>query len=70
MCNSDIRTPNVDLLNAEEQLVYRGEIDDNAKKPNKVKKPFVADAINAMLAGNTIKYASTKALGCGIKFKD
>jgi len=35
-----------------------------------VKKPYVADAINAMLAGNTIKYASTKALGCGIKFKD
>ena len=64
------RTPHVYLFNAEDQLVYRGAIDDNAKKPNKVKKPYVADAINAMLAGNTIKYASTKALGCGIKFKD
>ena len=64
------RTPHVYLFNAEDQLVYRGAIDDNAKKPNKVKKPYVADAIDAMLTGNTIKYASTKALGCGIKFKD
>ena len=64
------RTPHVYLFDAEDQLVYRGAIDDNAKNQKKVKKPYVADAINAMLAGNTIKYASTKALGCGIKFKD
>jgi len=64
------RTPHVYLFNAENQLVYRGAIDDNAKNQKKVKKPYVADAIDAMLAGNTIKYASTKALGCGIKFKN
>ena len=64
------RTPHVYLFNAENQLVYRGAIDDNAKNKKKVKKPYVADAIDAMLAGNTIKYASTKALGCGIKFKN
>ena len=64
------RTPHVYLFNAENQLVYRGAIDDNAKNQKKVKKPYVADAIDAMLAGSTIKYASTKALGCGIKFKN
>ena len=64
------RTPHVYLFNAEDRLVYRGAIDDNAKNQKKVKKPYVADAIDAMLAGNTIKYASTKALGCGIKFKN
>ena len=64
------RTPHVYLFNAENQLVYRGAIDDNAKNKKKVKKPYVADAIDAMLAGRTIKYASTKALGCGIKFKN
>ena len=63
------KTPHVYLFNAEDQLVYRGAIDDNAIQ-KKVKKPYVADAIDAMLAGNTIKYASTKALGCGIKFKN
>ena len=64
------RTPHVYLFNAENQLVYRGAIDDNANNQKKVKKPNVADAIDAMLTGNTIKYASTKALGCGIKFKN
>ena len=64
------KTPHVYLFNAEDQLVYRGAIDDNAKNQKKVKKPYVSDAIDAMLAGNTIKYASTKALGCGIKFKN
>ena len=64
------KTPHVYLFDAEDQLVYRGAIDDNAKNKKKVKKPYVADAIDAMLAGNTIKYASTKALGCGIKFKN
>ena len=64
------KTPHVYLFNAEDQLVYRGAIDDNAKNQKKVKKPYVADAIDAMLVGNTIKYASTKALGCGIKFKN
>ena len=64
------KTPHVYLFDAEDQLVYRGAIDDNAKNKKKVKKPYVADAIDAMLAGNTMKYASTKALGCGIKFKN
>jgi peroxiredoxin len=56
------KTPHVYLFNAEDQLVYRGAIDDNANKARKVKKPYVANAIDAMLNGNDIKYASTKAL--------
>ena len=63
------KTPHVFLFDKNDKLVYRGAVDDNAKKARKVKKPYVADAIDAMLVGNDIKYASTKALGCGIKFK-
>ena len=63
------KTPHVYLFDKNDKLVYRGAVDDNAKKVNKVKRPYVANAIDAMLAGNDIKYASTKALGCGIKFK-
>ena len=63
------KTPHVFLFDKNDQLVYRGAVDDNPKKARKVKKPYVADAIDAMLSGNDIKYASTKALGCGIKFK-
>ena len=64
------RTPHVYLFDKNDELVYRGAIDDNPQKAKKVKKPYVASAIDAMLVGNDIKYASTKALGCGIKFKN
>ena len=64
------RTPHVYLFDKNDELVYRGAVDDNANKARKVKKPYVANAIDAMLTGNDIKYASTKALGCGIKFKN
>ena len=63
------KTPHVYLFDKNDKLVYRGAVDDNAKSARKVKKPYVANAIDAMLSGNDIKYASTKALGCGIKFK-
>ena len=63
------KTPHVFLFDKNDKLVYRGAVDDNANKARKVKKPYVANAIDAMLVGNDIKYASTKALGCGIKFK-
>jgi len=63
------KTPHVFLFDKNDNLVYRGAVDDNPKTAKKVKKPYVASAIDAMLVGNDIKYASTKALGCGIKFK-
>ena len=53
------------LLKSEVIKIYK-----NYFQHKNIKKPYVADAIDAMLAGNTIKYASTKALGCGIKFKN
>lgn len=64
------RTPHVFAFNADGKLVYRGAIDDNAKQPEKVEEPYLADALDASLAGEAIKVASTKALGCTIKFKD
>jgi hypothetical protein len=64
------RTPHIYLFDKNDELVYRGAVDDNASKARKVKKPYVANAIDAMLTGDDIKYASTKALGCGIKFKN
>ncbi len=64
------RTPHIYLFDKNDELVYRGAVDDNAPKARKVKKPYVANAIDAMLTGDNIKYASTKALGCGIKFKN
>ena len=63
------KTPHIYLFNGDEKLVYRGAIDDNAKNAKKVDEPFLANAIDALLAGNPINPQTTKALGCSIKFK-
>jgi len=62
------RTPQIYLFNNKGTLVYRGAIDDNAKRPKKVENPYLMDAISAMVAGDKINTTSTKALGCSIKY--
>lgn len=62
------RTPHIYLFDKKDKLVYRGAIDDNARKPDKVENTYLADAIDNMLAGSAIDPAATKALGCAIKF--
>ena len=63
------KTPHIYLFNGDDKFVYRGAIDDNAKNAKKVDEPFLANAIDALLAGNPINPQTTKALGCSIKFK-
>ena len=63
------KTPHIYLFDEKDKLVYRGAIDDNARKPRKVKHTFLADAMDALLTGEKIDPVSTKALGCSIKFK-
>ena len=62
------KTPHVYLFNSAGELVYRGAIDDNAKNAKKVKRRYLADAINAVSRGMKVKIKTTKALGCSIKF--
>ena len=62
------RTPHIYLFDKKDKLVYRGAIDDNARKPDQVENTYLADAIDNMLAGSAIDPAATKALGCAIKF--
>jgi thioredoxin-related protein len=64
------RTPHVFVFDAKGKLVYRGAIDDNAKNPEKVEEAYLAVALDASLAGEVIEVASTKALGCTIKFAE
>jgi len=62
------RTPHIYLFDKKDKLVYRGAIDDNARKPDQVENTYLADAIDNMLTGSAIDPAATKALGCAIKF--
>ena len=65
-------TPHVYVLAKEgNKLVvkYIGAIDNNAEDPSMADKKYVADAVNSLLEGKDPAVASTKAIGCGIKWK-
>ncbi len=64
------RTPEVFLFDGEQELVYHGAIDDNAKEPAKVEEDYLVDALEAMLTGKPIPVRQTKAIGCSIKFRE
>ena len=64
------KTPHIYLFDSNGKLVYKGAIDDNARKPKKVKKPYLLDALNALGSGKSINVTETKALGCSIKFAE
>lgn len=64
------RTPHVFLLkkSGDDLIVkYIGAIDNNYEDPSKVTKPFLADAIDQLLAGKNPDPSFTKAIGCSIK---
>jgi len=48
---------------------YIGAIDDNSQDPSAVKEKYVENAVDNLLAGKPVNPSSTKAIGCGIKWK-
>lgn len=63
-------TPEAFVFDAKGKLVYHGAVDDNAQDVAAVKSRFLADAVTAVAAAKPVATAETKALGCGIKFRD
>ena len=66
------KTPHVYLLvkeNADYIVKYIGAIDDNADDEKAVKEKYVENAIENILAGKPVSPETTKAIGCGIKWK-
>ena len=64
------RTPHVYLLDNNEKgwtVEYIGAIDNNYQDADKADVKYVADAIEALLAGNKPEVTETKAIGCSIK---
>lgn len=67
------KTPHVYLLQKKgSDLVvqYIGAIDDNYKDASQVKTAYLANALDAVIAGKSPEPSSTKAIGCGIKDKN
>ena len=66
------RTPHIYVLSRQEgELVvsYIGAIDDNYQDASAVKEPFLANALDALLAEKSPEPSFTKAIGCSIKQK-
>ena len=62
------KTPHIYLFDNNDVLVYRGAIDDNARDARSVDEPYLANAIDQLIAGDPIEKPISKAIGCGIKF--
>ncbi|GAB4169313.1 MAG: thioredoxin family protein [Calditrichia bacterium] len=62
------RTPHVFIFDANNKLVYKGAIDDNAENPQKVKNKYVKLALDKLASGQALAYKETKAIGCTIKW--
>lgn len=64
------RTPHAFVLQKEDEdfiVRYIGSIDNSARSPGAVTTRYVENAVDALLEGQSIEVASTKAIGCGIK---
>ena len=64
------RTPHVYVLEKENKdliVRYVGSIDNSARDPYAATDRYVENAVDALLKGQEVELASTKAIGCGIK---
>jgi peroxiredoxin len=66
-------TPHVFVLKKDGQnfnVAYIGTIDNNARDGSAATKKYVEDAVDALLGNKAVPTTRTKAIGCGIKWKD
>jgi len=61
-------TPHVYVIDAKDmKVVYAGALNDNVWKADTVKKEYVREALDLLLAGKPVATPSTKPEGCTIK---
>lgn len=61
------RTPHAFVFDGTNTLVYAGTIDDSPGDPSNVSKPYLRNAIQAVVSGSEVPVADTRAFGCMIK---
>ena len=62
-------TPHLFVFGPDRELAYTGKIDDEWKEPSKVKRRYLAEALDSLLAGKAVREPETFAIGCTIKWK-
>ena len=61
-------TPHIFIFDQDRKLRYEGRIDDNLEE-QLVKSPDARNAIDALLVGQPVPVATTRAFGCSIKWR-
>lgn len=64
-------TPHMYVINADQDLVYAGAIDDNSSVKSEdiaTSKNYVTAALANMKAGEAVETASTQPYGCSVKY--
>ncbi len=61
-------TPNMYVIDAEGVLRYAGSIDDNSRGRKTEVTNYVREALNSVLAGETVEVTYNKPYGCGVKY--
>ncbi len=64
-----VATPHVFIFDRERKLQFCGRIDDH-ENPAKVKTSDARNALEALLAGRPVPVATTRTIGCSIKWAD
>jgi thiol-disulfide isomerase/thioredoxin len=63
-----VATPHVFIFDKERKLMYAGRIDDTENPYIDPKEKNMAEALDAILAGQSVKVPNTKTFGCSIKW--
>jgi hypothetical protein len=61
-----VRTPEFFVLDKQRRIRYMGGMDD-ASEPAKVKAHYLEDALDALLAGQSVQVDETPPVGCMIR---
>jgi peroxiredoxin len=62
-------TPHPLVFDAQRHLVFQGRIDDRHDRPEEVRHRYLADALDAALAGRTVTPPERPVLGCSVKWR-
>jgi peroxiredoxin len=61
-------TPQYFVLDKDRVIRYTGAMDDSPMKEAQVKKTYLRDAVDSLLAGKAPEVDETRAVGCGIGY--
>jgi len=62
-------TPHIFVLDQDRKIAYMGAPDDEPLNASAVKKTYLRDALDAVLAGKKPEVTETRQKGCGIKYE-